>query len=71
MKNPVTPVGIDRATLRFVTEQLNHCATAVRPNGMVPAQNYDFITADNVRQYIHTCLRHQRPYAVSDHVGRP
>jgi len=29
MKNPQTPVGIEPATFRFVTQHLNHCATAV------------------------------------------
>jgi len=29
MKNPLTPAGIERATFRFVAQQLNHCATAV------------------------------------------
>ena len=28
MKNPLT-AGIEPATFRFVTQQLNHCATAV------------------------------------------
>jgi len=29
MKNPLTPAGIEPATFRFVTQHLNHCATAV------------------------------------------
>jgi len=29
MKNPLTPTGIEPATFRFVTQHLNHCATAV------------------------------------------
>jgi len=29
MKNPLTPAGIKPATFRFVTQHLNHCATAV------------------------------------------
>jgi len=29
MKNPLTPAGIEPATLRFVAQHLNHCATAV------------------------------------------
>jgi len=29
MKNPVTPVGIEPATFRFVAQHINHCATAV------------------------------------------
>jgi len=29
MKNPLTPVGIEPETFRFVAPQLNHCATAV------------------------------------------
>jgi hypothetical protein len=28
-KIPVTPSGIESATFRFVTQYLNHCATAV------------------------------------------
>jgi len=28
--NPLTPAGIEPATFRFVAQQLNHCATAVR-----------------------------------------
>ena len=31
MKNPVTPVGIEPSTFRFVAQRLNHCATAVPP----------------------------------------
>jgi len=30
MKNPLTPAGIEPATFRFVSQHLNHCATAVR-----------------------------------------
>ena len=29
MKNPLTLAGIEQATFRFVTQHLNHCATAV------------------------------------------
>ena len=29
MKNPLTPAGIEAATLRFVAQHLNYCATAV------------------------------------------
>ena len=29
MKNPLTPAGIEPATLRFVAQHLNHCVTAV------------------------------------------
>ena len=29
MKNPVTLAGIEPATSRFVSQSLNHCATAV------------------------------------------
>jgi len=29
MKNPLTPVGIEPATFRFVAQHLNLCATAV------------------------------------------
>ena len=29
MKNSVTPSGIDPATLRFVAQHFNHCATAI------------------------------------------
>jgi len=32
MKNPLTLVGIEPATLRFVAQHLNHCATAVPHN---------------------------------------
>ena len=32
-ENPLTPAGIEQATFRFVTQGLNHCATAV-PNIM-------------------------------------
>ena len=31
IKNPLTPVGIEPATFRFVAQHLNHCATAVPP----------------------------------------
>ena len=29
MKNPLTPIGIEPATFRFVEQHLNHCAAAV------------------------------------------
>jgi len=29
MKNPLTPAGIEPATIRFVAQHLNHCAAAV------------------------------------------
>ena len=29
MENPLTPAGMEPATFRFVSQQLNHCATAV------------------------------------------
>jgi len=29
MKYPLTPAGIEPATIRFVAQHLNHCATAV------------------------------------------
>jgi len=29
MKNPLTLAGIEPATIRFVAQHLNHCATAV------------------------------------------
>jgi len=29
IKNPLTQAGIEPATFRFVTQYLNHCATAV------------------------------------------
>ena len=29
MKNPLTPAGIEPATLQFVAQHLNHCAAAV------------------------------------------
>ena len=33
LKNPLTPVGIEPATLRFVAQHLNHCATTLLPGG--------------------------------------
>ena len=33
MKNPLTPAGIEPATFRFVAQQLNNCAVAVRWRG--------------------------------------
>jgi hypothetical protein len=30
MKNPLTPAGIELATVRFVAQRLNHCATLPR-----------------------------------------
>ena len=29
MKNPMRPAGIEPATLRFVAQHLNHCATTI------------------------------------------
>jgi len=34
IKNPLTPAGIEPTTFRFVTQPLNHCATAV-PQSML------------------------------------
>ena len=36
MKNPLTPAGIEPATFRFLAQHLNHCATAVPPEGKRP-----------------------------------
>jgi len=46
MKNPLTPVGVEPATFRFVAQHLNHCATAVpiqkkAYNKMLPAEKED------------------------------
>ena len=30
MKIPLTPAGIEPATIRFVAQHLTHCATAIR-----------------------------------------
>ena len=40
-KNPLTPAGIEPTTFRFVTEHLNHWATAVPPLGK--GGNYIFV----------------------------
>ena len=34
MKNPLTPAGIEPATVRIVAQHLNHCATAVPANDL-------------------------------------
>jgi len=44
MKNPLTPTGIEPATIRFVAHHLNHRATAVPKFGKGAAelaQNFD------------------------------
>ena len=53
MKNPLTPAGIEPATFQFVTQHLNHCATAV----------------PRIMQYIPkfqvTCLHYLQPTFIS------
>ena len=43
MKNPMTPAGIEPATLRFVAQHLNHCATA-GPEGSRKLRFPDYMT---------------------------
>jgi len=42
----MTPAGIEPATFRFVAQQLNHCATAVRsgPEGFRKLRFPDYMT---------------------------
>ena len=49
MKNPVTLVGIEPATFRFVAQHLNHCATAA-PQLII----YLLIYSENDRKHIIT-----------------
>jgi len=42
MTNPLTPVGIEPATFRFVAQHLNHCAAAVPPRQYIHSQNKHF-----------------------------
>jgi len=67
MKNPVTPAGIEPATLRFVAQHLNHCATAVprqrsctksksKNNGHVKKRQDPSILHDLCRWKILKCL---------------
>ena len=39
MKYPLTPAGIERATIRFVAQHLNHCATAEPQNKVGDYEN--------------------------------
>jgi hypothetical protein len=49
MKNPLTLAGIEPATFRFVTQHLNHCATA----------------APSVQTYVLNFLSHTRGWEQS------
>ena len=46
MKNPLTPAGIEPATVRFVAQHLNHCVTAV-PN--ITSLSHEIITRTHTR----------------------
>jgi len=39
IKNPLSPAGIEPATFQFLTQHLNHCATAI-PDGTQNAKKY-------------------------------
>jgi len=54
MKNPMTPAGIETATLRFVAQNLNHCATAI-PSSVGGGNNKN-INFDSVLGCVATCV---------------
>jgi len=55
MKNPLTTAGIEPATFRFVTQRLNHCATAVPINYILGVLYINYIF------YIKIKHSHYRP----------
>ena len=51
MKFPVTPVGFEQATFRFVAQLLNHCATAVYT--VCTRINYKTVPVTNFNKHLH------------------
>jgi len=65
MKNPLTPAGIEPATFQFVSQHLNHCATAVptlEKYGIRIKSAHD--TGTEGQHQPHSCS-HQNPYVTS------
>jgi len=53
MKNPLTLAGIEPATIRFVTQHLNHC----RPCYLVPKVIHIQSLRSHIYVYVHTHTR--------------
>jgi len=57
MKNPLTPAGIEPATLRFVVQHTNHCATAYTVSTQIYIYIYqynDTIYTDHITLHVST-----------------
>ena len=50
-KNPMTPAGIEPATIRFVAQHLNHCATAV-PHVQYPIRKISHLNVIQIIYFI-------------------
>ena len=73
MKNPLTPAGIEPATFRFVTQHLNHCATAV-PEEIGNTNQIGFRTPQSVVDTLCTTMfKTQKPSFSTHymHIFRP
>ena len=49
MKNPLTPAGIEPATLRFVAQHLNHCATLYFYTFFIYLPDGDLVEVEYIR----------------------
>jgi len=54
IKNPLTPAGIEPATLQFAAQHLNHCATAVPTYIVYNVTRTQLLLSINETTYLHT-----------------
>jgi hypothetical protein len=57
IKNPLTPVGIEPATFRFLAQHLNHCATAVPHTCLMQVLNFHTCPAVGCKKFYNTATQ--------------